>query len=201
MIKSGSILFKARLSNTCCCTPNTKPGTIGNAKDWAPVTLLGLTCLESSSDVTSIGSSSASLCVCLPYAGNNGAHVKSTRYTGQKLLALSKHNLLQASLYIILVAKRMEHILVISQFCFAAVAIDVYARDWHAQILLRTLTELTSKPFFFSQQMPVGMSKEIVCGPGNTLQNVRFENLTKTNDLAPLNKLLFWATFSPYQLN
>lgn len=49
--------------------------------------------------------------------------------------------------------------------------------------------------------MPVGVSKEIMCGPGNTMQSVRFENLTKTNDLAPLNKLLFRATFNPYQLN
>lgn len=117
--------FKARFSNTCRCTPNTKPGTIGNAKDWAPVTLLGLTCLKSSSDAASMGTSSASLCVRLPYAGNNGAHVKSNRYTRQKLLALSKHNLLQASLYIILVEKRKEHIFVTARFCFAAVATDV----------------------------------------------------------------------------
>lgn len=109
MIQPSSIPFKARLSNTrCCCTPNTKPGTIGNAKDGATATLLALTCLKSSTDATSVGPSSASLCVCLPHAGNNGAH-KSTRYTGQKLLALSKHNLLQASLYIILVEKRIEH--------------------------------------------------------------------------------------------
>lgn len=96
----------------------------------------------------------------------------------------------------------MEHIFIIARFRFVAVATNVYARNRHAEILLRTLAEFTSKPFFlFCQQMPVGMTKEIMCGPRNSVRTIRFENLTKTKDFTLFNELLLYAFFEPSQQN
>lgn len=49
--------------------------------------------------------------------------------------------------------------------------------------------------------MPVGMTKEIVCGPRNSMRTIRFENLTKTKDFTLFNELLLYAFFEPSQQN
>lgn len=94
----------------------------------------------------------------------------------------------------------MEHIFIVARFRFVAVATNVCARNRHAEIPLRTPAEFTSKPFFlFCQQMPVGMTREIMCGPRNSVRTIRFENLTKNFTL--FNELLLYASLEPSQQN